>query len=196
MLIVIFASGCATPNIKPGDTNLETNQGILVTRIHTNIKGGNALIHHKDQAAPSAKFEQIKAPKDLKVIKIESGEAQFSRIYWANLETWRKRSGYFVIKPGMINYVGDFVIEWNNKDGRLGVITLHIDREEETIKEAKSLYPNIFAKYKYRKSIPELKIKKVEGYESIDEVEAIKKKQETIEKAIENYVNQKENKEK
>lgn len=79
--MLVLLSGCATPNINKGDASLESNQGVLITRLITNMEHGNALIHHKDQVTPSAKFEQIKAPKELKVIKIGSGEARFSRIY-------------------------------------------------------------------------------------------------------------------
>ncbi len=188
-LLALLLVGCSTPNIKPGDTSLDEKQGILVTRILTNIEHGSALIHHKDQVTPSAKFENIKAPEELKVIKIEPGKARFSRIYLQNLETWRDSKGYFTVESGKITYIGDFVIEWQNNNGRLGVITLHIDREDETIGQAKLIYPELFTKYEYVKSIPKIELKNVDGYKSVEEIEHLKKKQETMEKAIEEYVN-------
>lgn len=192
VLIIALLSGCSTANIKPNDTSLEPHEGIVVSRILTNVEGGHLLIHHKGQSMPSAKFEPVKAPVDLKVIKMSAGKAYFSRILWRNMETWRDDSGFFTIKPGMINYVGDFVMEWGQHNGRFGVIALHVDKEEETIKAAKLRYPDLFAKYEYRKGLPEVEVKNVEGYKKIDEIEAIKKKQNVIKEALDDYVSKQE----
>lgn len=176
-LITVYLSACNTANIRSGDTALGPNQGIVLTKLHTNVNRGNVLIHHKDATWPSATFEPVKAPADLRVLKMREGEARFSRIYKGNLETWRHTGEYFNIQAGKINYIGDFVMEWTAGEGGIGVISRHIDREEETIKEAKEKYPELFAKYQYIKNIPVAKIDEVEGYKPIKEIEEIKNKQ-------------------
>ena len=177
LLIIItttILTACNTVNIKPGETLLQPNEGIIITNLHTNIDNGNILIHHKDSSFPSATFEPIKAPSDFRVIKLNEGEARFSRIYMGNLESWRHNGAYFNIEAGKINYIGDFVVEWTTNGGGIGVISQHIDREKETIEMAKSKYPELFSSYPYVKKIPIVKLNTVKDYKPIKEIEEVK----------------------
>jgi hypothetical protein len=131
----------------------DDNEGILITKIRTNIKDSRITIHEKDEKWPRASFSPVKAPEDLRVIKIKSGKLFFSKFFNKKDSFIFGQKNYFIIEPGTITYIGDLVVEWVVKDGGIGANILLIDREDETVAEAKEQYPWIFEKYPYRKSI-------------------------------------------
>jgi hypothetical protein len=152
--ILFVLSGCisATKNISE-TSGLYDDEGILITKIRTNTKDTIVFIHGKEAKWPLAKFEPVHPPQELRTIIIEGGEAYFSKIFWKDSFVWGSRN-YFNIEPGTVTYVGDFVIETVAEKGGISIYTVVIDKEEETVKEAKKQYPWIFKKYPYRKSIP------------------------------------------
>ncbi|UCG77776.1 MAG: hypothetical protein JSV21_09380 [Nitrospirota bacterium] len=152
--IMIF-TGCATFPVTDvtSRTLLDVDEGILITKIRTNVNNSYIYIHGKDEKWPWVKFKPVKAPEDLRVIKIKSGESNFSKFFRGDSFVWGDRN-YFFIKPGTITYVGDLVVEWSSESGGPAAYILLIDREDETVAEAKEKYPEIFEKYPYFKKIP------------------------------------------
>jgi len=97
-------------------------------------------------------LDPVQAPEDLRVIEIKSGTSYFSKIFRGNTFVWGPLN-YFNVEAGTMTYVGDLVIEWTAEKGGVGARIIAIDREEETMAEVKKLYPWIFSKFPYRKSI-------------------------------------------
>jgi hypothetical protein len=134
-------------------TTFAEDEGILIVKIRTNVKNISILIHGKEEKWPRANFKSIQAPEDLRVIKIKSGEAYFSKIFIGNSFFWGPCC-YFNIEPNYITYVGDFVVERAVEKEGVIAYTISIDREKDTVSEAKRKYPWIFDRYPYRKNIP------------------------------------------
>lgn len=149
----LLCSACitASKNILP-DTSFRTDEGVLITKIRTNVKGSSIYIHGKDGTWALAKLDPVQAPEDLRIIKIKSGTSYFSKIFRGDTFVWGPLN-YFNIEAGAVTYVGDLVIEWSAEKGGVIARVIVIDREEETMAEAKKLYPWIFSKLPYRKNI-------------------------------------------
>jgi hypothetical protein len=150
---LLLCSACVTAsgNILP-DASLRKDEGILITKIRTNIIGSRIYIHGKDETWPLAMLAPVQAPEDLRVIKIKSGTSYFSKMIRGETFVWGPLN-YFNIEAGTITYVGDLVVEWSaEKEGVVARI-IAIDREEETMAEVKKLYPWLFLKFPYRKCI-------------------------------------------
>lgn len=159
LVFVSLLSGCVTipaENLTQADSGLSKNEGILVTKIRTNISHGPIFIHEKGQKWPIAQLLPIKAPEELRVIKIKSGEAYFSKIFLDNSYVWGNPI-YFIIEPGTINYPGDFVVQWESATTGISIhaLSLLIDREQETMAQARKEYPWLFNVYPYKKIFPE-----------------------------------------
>jgi hypothetical protein len=168
-LIIIIFNGCATPNISK-ETTINKNEGILVTKIHSNIAGLEIFITGEKSIFYLAK---ISGPKEyLKIIPLKSGKAFFWKIKF-NISYVELDPYYFDIEPNSITYVGDLFINWVKNDYAQVNIS---DRENETISEAKKEYPWIFDKLPYRKSLADMKIDSIEGLEQIDELKKLKEK--------------------
>lgn len=159
-IISIIIAGCAAPNIKPGDTSLSDDEGILLTRIHTNATNLHANLQ-TDGSMIYTEFSPIESPIDFRAIKIKAGKGSIYRISRGVLEIWRKTEDHFFIEPGKINYIGDFIIEWVDINGRLSIISGHINNENETIKIAKEIYPELFREHEYVNNTPALTIDKI-----------------------------------
>ncbi|HWR57986.1 MAG TPA: hypothetical protein VN328_03780 [Thermodesulfovibrionales bacterium] len=154
MFIFFCLEGCgirATSNIDQQEL-MSDDEGILVTKVRTNINNSSVLIHRKGDKWPVANLDDIQGPEDLRVIKIRGGEAYFSKLFRDKGFMWCPVS-YFTIQPNAITYVGDLVTEWVYEEGGVRANILLIDREAETVAEAKKRYPFIFEKYPYRKSV-------------------------------------------
>lgn len=152
--ILFILAGCITAAKNISETSdLRDDEGILITKIRANTKNIIVLIHGKGEKWPRAKFEPVYPPEDLRVIKIEGGEAHFGKIFWKESFVWGSLN-YFNVEPGTVTYVGDFVVETVAEKGGISIYTIVIDKEEETVSEAKKQYPWIFKKYPYRKSVP------------------------------------------
>lgn len=150
-------SGCSiapVQNIGQQDKMLAPDEGILITKIRTNVQNTSILIHGKEGGSPLAYFSPIIPPEDLRVIRIRSGEAYFSKLSLDKSFVWRAPD-FFKIEPGTINYVGDLVVQWEaEKEGiSIHAYSLIVDRENETIAEAKRDYTWLFEKYPYRRAI-------------------------------------------
>ena len=158
LILTMILTSCTASNIKQGDTSLSDNEGVLITRIHTNVTNLHTFLKIEGSTGYTS-FSPLDSPIDFRAIKVNAGKAKFYRISRGILETWRKTDDYFTIEPGKINYIGDFVIEWINSDGNLGIVSGHVDKENETITEAKKLYPELFNKYQYVKNIPTARLK-------------------------------------
>lgn len=157
-LLVVFLSilaGCvtATPTQNISEPTELDDEGILITKIRTNIKNSSITIHGKGEKWSRAYFSPIEAPEDLRVIKIKSGPIYFSKFFESDNGFVSGPRNYIMIEPDTITYIGDIVVEWVVKDGGIGANILLIDREDETVTEAKEQYPWIFEKYPYRKGI-------------------------------------------
>lgn len=159
-ILLTILTGCSSSNIKPGDASLSDDEGILLTRIHTNATNLHANLK-TDGSMVYTKFSPIESPIDFRIIKIKSGKGRIYRVSRGILETWRQSEDYFIIEPGKINYIGDFIIEWVDNDGRLGIISGFVNKENETIKIAKETYPELFRKYQYVNNIPALTLDEI-----------------------------------
>jgi len=154
-------AGCGlipTPNIAPTpeistDPYHDMNEGILITKIRTNIEKSEVHIHGKRGGWPWADLTDVNGPEDLRVIRIKSGEATFTRVYMGNSYVISPTKS-FTIEPKTITYVGDLVVEWFYQEGSVAARIVLIDREDETVGEARKKYPWIFNVYKYKKDVP------------------------------------------
>jgi hypothetical protein len=209
LILSAFAFNCCSKNISKNTTSLSPKKGILITKFHSNIDTISVFIardpkdifqlkvtelrdwktvkyFEKDpndiSGAKTTKFKVIK--DSLKVIPFKGGKAYISKVHqgkyggFIELEPY-----YFYIEPGAVTYIGDLCIDWYI-DGSFAQIRI-IDNEEETIAEAKQKYPWVFEKYLYKKSIPEITIETVIGFEEVEELkdlkENMKKKRDNLE---------------
>ncbi|WDE02477.1 hypothetical protein [Thalassomonas actiniarum] len=118
-LAFLFLSACAssTKNIKVGQ-GLETNQGIVVTKIHSNWDGYNNplladlefIFSQKEGKKKGYKFVLTKAD-DLKVVALPAGDYQWFRILFGNY--YMELEGGFTIKSNEITYIGDIYSQLN-----------------------------------------------------------------------------------
>jgi hypothetical protein len=153
VFVFYFSSCVAFPieNITP-QMRLNEDEGILITKIRTNIEDSYILIHSKHNKWPIAKFKPVNPYEDLRVVIVRSGELYFSKVGRGDGFVWGPRN-YFTVMPGTITYVGDLVVEWvAEKEGIVAYVTT-IDREERTVKEAREKYPWVFKVYPYQKSL-------------------------------------------
>ncbi len=146
-------SACAgnTENFQSGQL-LSTDQSVLITKIRTNEKRVQVLMHGKaDIGYPRVSFDVIKIPEDLKIVPIEAGIVCFSKVSQGQWQAWipKERRLCSEIKSGTISYVGDFVTEIYGTQVRTKVL----DEEYRTLEEARRLYPWLFEKYPYEKNI-------------------------------------------
>jgi hypothetical protein len=152
--ICFSLQGCIiapTANIDQQE-RMSDDEGILVTKIRVNIKNTSVLIHRRGEKWPIAYLDDIQGPEDLRLIKIRGGEAYFSKLFKDKVFIWCPVS-YFTIEPNTITYIGDLVTEWVYEEGGVRANILIIDREAETVAEARKKYPLVFEKYPYRKNV-------------------------------------------
>ncbi|HWR57985.1 MAG TPA: hypothetical protein VN328_03775 [Thermodesulfovibrionales bacterium] len=180
-IAVLAILGCSTANISR-ERGLSANEGILITRIHTNMENLQVVIHAKDAIGLPIAMWQDKSLEYLKVIPIESGEARFSMINrYVGMMRYRVRPepAYFKIKPGIVTYVGDVFIQWDAPPNSLvaGDAQVRIvDNEEATLKEVREKFPWIFEKLPYSKDVPVAKIDTVKGFEEVEELKSLKER--------------------
>jgi len=160
LAVLTLLIGCATNSkVEYGDSSLAPTEGIVITKIHNNSGRNIVLSVHK--ATSNWPITTITSPMQssvLRVHKIEVGTvdefAYISRITMGNYYVKTKLAGKrFMIKPGKINYIGDFKLDFNSDSPlrpRYGSVKSYFyDNEKETIKQAKELYPKLFEKYPY-----------------------------------------------
>jgi hypothetical protein len=200
LILFTFILNCCSKNISKTNIDISPNKGILITKIHSNIDTIRVIISRnpKDilrlQSIEIKTWETVKYlekdPNDisgtkktkfkiikdlLKVVPLNSGKAYISKIYPVKYRGFYKLEPYyFNIEPGTITYIGDLCIDIYIERG-LAHIKI-IDKEDETIAEAKQKYPWIFKKYPYKKSIPEITIETVVGFEEVEELKDMKEK--------------------
>jgi hypothetical protein len=192
ILVASFISGCAASNISK-QTQLNANDGILLTKVHSNIGGIWISIYGEgtlglskaniadDEYYKIAVFGAMAAstadqPVDyLRVVSIEGGKSYFG--YMARFDgSVRLEPQYFNIVPGAINYVGDLQINWVPGWGGYMQVN-YVDAEEKTVSEAKERFPWLFDKYRYVKNMPEVKIETVPGFHEVKELKELKDKE-------------------
>jgi hypothetical protein len=168
ILAACLLGGCAasTPNVSQ-DVALGKDEGLLITRIHTNWQPVGIFIAGGD--APDSYMAKLSGPDgELKVIPLKAGRAYFSSIVrYGHPYNYRVKlePSYFYIAPGAVTYVGDLFIDWK-AEGGLGAGRTSVklvDKEETTVNEAKTRYPWVFKKFVYRKSSSAIKGEGVEN---------------------------------
>ena len=179
ILAIFFIPGCAASNISR-QAQLNANDGILLTKVHSNLGGiwiaiygegksgleANADIaddgYYKSGLLGAVAAGKIDQPVDfLRVVSVEGGKSSLGYVARYNGNV-RLEPQYFNIVPGAINYVGDIHISWfPGWDGYIQV--KYVDAEAETVKEAKEKFPWLFEKYSYVKNMPEVKIETASG---------------------------------
>lgn len=169
--------GCATPNITI-DRNLNDNEGILITKIHANEKLG-IIVYESKGAIHSTKAETgiCQSLEELKVIPVESGKDYYLGLWNAHLCKLNLKERLFGIEAGSITYIGDLYVNWGEFSFWTGCSyaqTKILDKEDETIGEAREKYPWLFEKYPYKKKIPVIDIETVEGFEKVEELKRSK----------------------
>ncbi|KAA1164740.1 MULTISPECIES: hypothetical protein [Pseudoalteromonas] len=161
----LFLTACAstTKNIK-ADQGLESNQGIVVTKIHSNWDGYNNplladlefIFTQTDGKKKDSKFVLSKAD-DLKVVALPAGEYKWFRILFGNY--YMDLSGGFTIKPNEITYIGDIHSQLD-----LGMFSMsgesRISNESEQIKNDLEVhFPKLLEKHKFTTKLSTLQQK-------------------------------------
>lgn len=164
-LTLLFLTACAntTKNISV-EKQLENNQGIVVTKIHSNWDGyDNPLLadlefvfSQKEGKKKDFKFVLSRAD-DLKVVALPAGEYQWSRILFGNYYT--NLSGGFTIKSGEINYIGNIHSQLDLGMLSMSGSTIISDQSEAIKSELKAQFPNIVEKHRFNRSLTNLKQK-------------------------------------
>ena len=173
-------------------TQLNDDEGILLTKVHVNVKGISLLIYDEGAIGfPKATIADddyfkimmiggLDGTADnpvnyLRAFTIRSGKSYFGKLNGQKGHA-ELNPHYFNITPGVINYIGDIYI--NLAPGVWGgtVQTQFIDSEEKTIKEAKEKYFWLFDKYRYVKNMPEVKLDTVPGFNEVKELKELKQK--------------------
>lgn len=193
ILFVYIFSGCATTSNISRQTQINDDEGILLTKIHSNVRGVKVLVYDKNAIGfPKATlsddeyfkvfmFGKLASSSDqpidyIKVVPIKSGTTFYASISRIN-KSAKLEPQYFNIVPGYITYVGDLYIKWTDTSGFAGYVqTSIIDNEDETVSEAKDKFPWLFEKFKYIKDVPVVQIETVEGFEEVKELKNLKEK--------------------
>jgi hypothetical protein len=157
LLSLIFLSGCITilSNVSE-NTIVETDDGIIVTRIRTNVTDSAIYINKKGESAPAYTWDPVRPGENIRVVKIRQGDYFFGKILHHDGYVWSKCE-HFTVNPGTIHYIGDLVVEWKTDNNSILAYILTIDRETETMAEVKEQYPWLFEKYAYEKNIMKCK---------------------------------------
>jgi hypothetical protein len=162
-LLLLTACMSTTKNIKP-DQNLETNQGIVVTKIHSNWDSyKNPLLATLEYAFTHSENKQkgyrlvLSKADDLKVVVLPAGDYNWFRInfgrYYMNL------SGSFSVKANEINYIGDIYSQLDVPMFSLSGVSgeSKITDETEQIKiELKEHFPDLLEQHKFNTALATL----------------------------------------
>lgn len=143
-IAILYLAGCSTISNFEGKA-LKPNQAIVILY----VQPGNFL-----WARSEGMLMQLMSTNTPIVLTVEAGEfelQQFSQsTMFFNPELKIKN-----IKPGTVNYIGNVLTSYDFVNNRAGVKVL--DLEQKTVDEVKTLYPDIFTKYKYQKDLLEPK---------------------------------------
>lgn len=153
----------AISRMELNDTDLLPTEAIIVSKIHSDYSPVTLRIHKFGSGWPIANMTITPVPSTLIVNKLEIGNetivGYFSKISLPyNLYAESAGKYAFVLKPGHINYIGDFKIERGvdkgksslKKNYKYGFIEMSFfNNEKETIAEAKKLYPELFKKHPF-----------------------------------------------
>lgn len=157
LLGVLMLASCSyllrSTNIEPSAA-LAENESVVVTKIHGIDLRGVLQIHGGAHPLPYAIIVGSDGDRQLRVIKIRSGEAlRFSNY---RIEGVGGGSAYFgqnaptfTTRPQTITYVGDVYLERSGLD----VLVAVKDEETVTVTQARNGYPLLFSKYPYEKSL-------------------------------------------
>lgn len=146
-----MTASCATTNIEPGDTSLYSKNGIVITRLISNVNNIALRVYHNGDSFPSADYQMIRAPK-LLIFKMRSGKAHFGSISSGYGVYGFLNNAEFVVEAGKINYIGDLSVEWDTD--RMKIKYGLYNDESVTIGEARKTYPELFEKYPYVNASP------------------------------------------
>lgn len=153
LIAAMFLSGCVpiTPNISQNE-EFAPHEGILIARFNSVQASGRLQIHQKIISFPYAAIQTEPGERQLKVIKIRGAtDMRFSTYSVGNKSAYFDRSRFnFDVAPGTITYIGDIIVIEKSNTVSIRVV----DNESETVDEAKALYPELFKKFRYVKSIP------------------------------------------
>jgi len=180
-----FIIGCAATHMAV-ERKLNDNEGVFITKLHTNKKGYDLLFYEKNGLSPKARV-RTESLESIHVIPVAGSKTYFLGMFMSGNCSSDLENRFFDVKPGTITYIGDIYVYWNTDSWLCGTLQLRLaDNEKETISEVKEQYPLLFNNYKYEKNIPVVKIKTVEGFEEVEELKQMKEKKKAAdEKQIE-----------
>ncbi len=158
-------SGCVSSitQMDSQDADLSQTEAIIVTKIDTVYQRLKMKLYKISSGWPIAEIDYVKPASPLIFTKLEIGNetivARFSRIEFGLGFFLRDgTTNHFIVKPGHINYIGDFRINPSvdtgksslKKDAPLGLVSYSFyNNEKDTVSEAKKIYPELFKKYPY-----------------------------------------------
>lgn len=183
LAFLILSTGCSTPNIAK-DRALDNTEGILITRVHSNVPEVGIDILSRGSLVKSA---ILKGPEEyLAVIPIKAGEATFSGLSFKRFLASIQRA-YFNILPGTATYVGDVFINFTFEDpgpwsGRGWVQFEVLDKEEETLVAVKKEFSWLLDRYAYRKNLPSFALDAEKSYQEPPEMKELKEQMKKQEK--------------
>ncbi len=159
--MLLTACANTTKNVKVNQ-ELETNQGIVVTKIKSNWTGYKNplatdlefLFIHEESNANSSKFVLSKE-NDLKVVALEAGNYQWLRIRFGNY--YMELEGSFTIKPGQVTYIGDIYSHLNLNLFSMSGTTEVSDETKQIINDLKGQFPKLLEKHNVVTELSSLK---------------------------------------
>lgn len=153
IIATLFLSACVpiTPNISQSE-EIGPNESILIAKFNSVQASGRLQIHQGVISFPYAAISVQPDERQLKVIKIRGAKDLHFATYTVGNKSayFEKNTLNFDIAPRTIAYIGDIIVIEKPQS----VAIRFVDNESETLEEARQMYPELFAKYRYMKSLP------------------------------------------
>lgn len=161
ILLILTACASSTKNIKKNQ-KLESNQGIVVTKINSNWTGYNNplatdlefLFTHEESNKKSSKFVLSKE-NDLKVVALAAGNYQWLRIRFGNY--YMDLEGGFTIEPGQITYIGDIYSHLDLNLFSMSGTSRVTNESEQIMNDLKDNYPMLLERHIFTTNLSTLK---------------------------------------
>lgn len=145
LLSALCLSGCAsvqdiqdyTGTIAPGD-------GVLVIVINSDISFQDLRLTRPHDAFSAIAARSVPSGRTVRFVEMPAGEYQWVRVdvsdngymrYWIPLDKDKEQRYYFTIKPGVINYPGDFEVGTDSRSFDDSYFIQLIDRSAMLLEE-------------------------------------------------------------
>jgi hypothetical protein len=164
--ICLILQSCIYTHTNVGDdAALKQNEGIIVTKLHSNLQRDNLqnvwedLVYTYKMEGDSYKVNQFVVPleSELKVISLPAGEYKWDALMRGGGRLELSRDSGFTVKKGRIIYIGDIITDYRLANFGLGSAKITVKNNFDNIKkEFSSKYPNLSARYKISAEITKI----------------------------------------